>query len=139
MRRSGSTTRLAFLAVFTFLGCEQASTSQSLEEIRGSVTIERPCQYGTETELVAKKGDIVRLTFPENPSGRREFILLPKADTLEWRFPYKAYGIQECSTGGRRYEHSKDRFFGIRGASVLVNLKVLEGADDEVTITFLRG
>ena len=99
MRRSGSTTRLAFLAVFTFLGCEQASTSQSLEEIRGSVTIERPCQYGTETELVAKKGDIVRLTFPENPSGRREFILLPKADTLEWHFLIKRTVYKNAQRG----------------------------------------
>ncbi len=69
--------RLAFdvlLTAFVSLGGVQPSPAQTLEEPEDSVTIERPCRYGEEIEVVAKKGDIVRLTFPENPSGRREFL-----------------------------------------------------------------
>lgn len=128
---------VAIMAALAFLGWVRISIVHTPEEIRDGFTIERACQFGKEIELVATKGDVVRLTYPENASGRSEFFLLPKADTLEWRFPYRTFGVQKCSTGGRRYELAKTNFFGIKGAAALVRLKVSEGPDNRVTIRFL--
>ena len=45
-----------------------------LDEIRTRVTVLQSCDYGTEIEFAAKKGDIVRVTLGKNPSGREEIF-----------------------------------------------------------------
>jgi len=139
MRHLKSPIRLGihgFLCGLLFACLTQISAAESLEEVRSRVTIERPYEFGEEIELVVKKGDIVRLTLNENPSGRKEIFLFPKDDTLRWRFPSR-WGVERSgSVGGRYYERFKSSFFGM-GSGTTLNLRVSEGPDDKVTIKLL--
>ncbi len=119
-----------------FLTClAQSSIARTLEDVRSAVTIERPYEFGTEIEIVAKKGDVIRLTLNENPSGRKEIFLLPKDDYLGWRIPSK-WGVDHTSAGGASYDRHRERFLGLSFGTVL-NLRFSEGSDKMVTIKVL--
>jgi len=108
------------------------SGAESLEEVRSRVTIEQAYAFGTEIQLVARKGDIVRLALNENPTGRKEMFLLPKKDMLEWRLPSR-WNTGTCSIYSRTYGDSYlGSFFG-----TMLNLRCSEGPDDNVTIKLL--
>lgn len=87
---------LPVLVVCLFACIAQASASLSLKEVRSSVTVEQAYKFGTETELVVKKGDVGRLALNENPSGRKEIFLLPKDNVLQLYFPSR-WGVDQFS------------------------------------------
>ena len=124
---------LTVFFVCMFACIAQASNIHSLKDVRNRVTIEHAYKFGTQIELVAKKGDVIRLMLNENPSGRKEIFLLPKDDALWWQIPSK-WGTDYCSVAGGSYSPKrKEHFFGL-SFDILVNVKALESADGMVTI-----
>ena len=103
----------------------------SLKEIRSTVTVEQTYEFGTEMELVVKKGDVIRLVLNENPSGRKELFLLPKDDYLQWFIPSR-WGTGQYSAAGGSY-NIVNHFFGL-GSGMMFGVELLEAPDDTVTI-----
>lgn len=122
-----------FVCLFTCMA--QASRIHSLKEIRSSVTIEETYEFATEKELVIKKGDVVRLTLNENPSGKKEIFLLPKDDYLQLIIPSR-WGVDQFSGTGKNYIRFKD-FFLEMGPETLFNIKVSQGPNETVAIKLL--
>jgi C-terminal processing protease CtpA/Prc len=127
--------RLAIHVFFVgvlFTCVAQTSTARTLEEVRSSVTIEHAYEFGSQIELVVKKGDVVRLTLNENPSGRKGIFLLPKDDYLQLIIP-SIWSVDQFSGVGKKYIHLKD-FFREMGPETMLNLKVSEGPNETVAI-----
>jgi carboxyl-terminal processing protease len=116
--------------VFCF-GAAPTSFAQKASELRSRVTVERTCHYGTELDLLVKKGDIVRLKLDPNPSRRTEIFLCPQEDTLEWYFP-SPWGVERGARGGKHYVHLQDASFGLDSGTTL-NLKVAPRPENKVS------
>ena len=118
------------ILMILFICLVKTGCASTLEEIRDSITKEYSYEFGTEMEIIAKKGDVIRVILNENPSGRKELFLLLMDDMFRWWFPMK-YGTGG-GRGGRHY-NSTDNFFGMGFINTLY-LNIIESTNDNIKI-----
>ena len=123
---------LPVLIACLFACITRASRVHSLIEVRNNVTVEQLYEFGTEMELVVKKGDTIRLKLNENPSGQKEIFLLPKDDYLQLIIPSR-WGVDQFSGVGKKYIRLKD-FFREIGPETMFNMNVSQGPNGTVAI-----
>ncbi|MHC4574764.1 MAG: S41 family peptidase, partial [Planctomycetota bacterium] len=123
---------LAVLVMCLFTCTIQALAVISLKEVRSNVTVEKRYEFGTQMELVVKKGDTVRLMLNENPSGRKEIFLSPKDDNLQLIYPSR-WGTGQFGRSTKKYTSLKD-YFGGMGPETMLNIKASEGHNETVAI-----